>query len=161
MTLSLTSRSLVNTVLPETAEYLCNLLGYDKFLPGSSGVEACEAAVKLARKWGYRVKGVQDNNANILLASNCFWGRSITACGASTDPTRSADFGPFTPGFSFAEYNNVEAVKAHLENTPNCVAVMLESIQGEGGIIIPQKDYLAKIKALTVKHNCLLVVDEV
>lgn len=157
----MTSRSLVNTVLPETAEYVCNLLGYEKFFPNSSGVEACEAAVKLARKWGYRIKGIPHNQADILLAQNCFWGRSITASGACTDPTRMADYGPFTPGFSFVEYNNVEAIQRHLENTPNCAAVMLESIQGEGGIVIPQEDYLAKVKALTVKHNCLLIVDEV
>jgi len=82
----MTSRSLLNTSLPVTAEYICNLLGYDKYLPASSGVEACEAAVKLARKWGYTVKGVEEDRANIIMANGCFWGRSITASGACSDP---------------------------------------------------------------------------
>lgn len=157
----MTSRSLMNTSLPVTAEYVCNLLGYDKFLPASSGVEACEAAVKLARKWGYTVKEVEENSANIILANDCFWGRSITASGNCSDPARYTNFGPHTPGFSLVPYNDVAAVKYQLQNNPNTVAVMVEAIQGEGGVIVPDDGYLYELKKLTEKYNCLLIIDEV
>ena len=97
----------MNTHLGPFAEYLCNLLGYDKFLPSSSGVEACESAVKLARRWGYTVKGVEPNKASVVLMKNNFWGRSITASGACDDPVRFTNFGPFTPGLPLVSYNNV------------------------------------------------------
>lgn len=90
------------------AEYLCNLLGFDKYLPSSSGVEACESACKLARRWGYVVKKVEPNKASILMANGCFWGRSITACSGSNDYDRYANFGPLTPGFPLVDYNNVQ-----------------------------------------------------
>jgi len=90
------------------AEYICNLLGYDKFLPSSGGVEACESACKLARRWGYVVKGVEHDKASIIMMNNNFWGRSITASGASNDFSRCNNFGPFTPGFPLIDYNNVE-----------------------------------------------------
>jgi ornithine--oxo-acid transaminase len=93
--------------LPETAEQVCKFVGYDKFLACSSGVEACEAAVKVARRWGYVVKKVPDNQANILMMNGVFWGRSITASGACSDPNRYRQFGPFTPGFSLVDYNDV------------------------------------------------------
>jgi len=158
---SLTSRSLLNTVLPETAEAICKFTNYDKFLACSSGVEACEAAVKVARRWGYVVKGVPDGHANILMMNGVFWGRSISASGANSDPTRSRLFGPFTPGFSLVDYNNVDAIENHLQTNPHCVAVMLEPIQGEGGMIVPDDGYLAKIRALCDKYNVLMVCDEV
>ena len=159
--ISLTSRSLLNAVLPETAEAICKFTGYDKFLACSSGVEACEAAVKVARRWGYVVKGVPDGQANILKMNGVFWGRSITASGANSDPLRSRLFGPFTPGFSLVDYNNVDAIEQHLKTTPNCVAVMLEPIQGEGGMVVPDDGYLAKVRALCDKYNVLMVCDEV
>lgn len=108
--LSMSSRSLLNSSLPVTAEYLCNLLGYDKYLPASSGVEACEAAVKLARKWGYTVKGVEDDRASVIMVNGCFWGRSITACGNTSNQAIAKNFGPHTPGFPLVPYNDVAAV---------------------------------------------------
>jgi ornithine--oxo-acid transaminase len=143
------------------AEYLTNLLGYDKFLPSSSGNEATEGAVKLARRWGYVVKGVEKDKATVLMAQKCFWGRSITASGGSSDPRRLTDFGPFTPGFPLVPYDDVDAIENYLASDKNCVAVMLEPIQGEAGTIIPQEGYLAKVKTLCEKYNCLLIADEV
>lgn len=104
----------MNTELPEFAEYLCKLLGKDKFLPMSSGVEACESSVRLARKWGYKVKGVPQDQANLILANGCFWGRSIVASGACSDPVRYTNFGPHTPGFTLVDYNDVSAIETAL-----------------------------------------------
>lgn len=140
---------------------ICDLLGYEKFLPSSSGVEACESACKLARRWGYVIKGVEHDKASIIMAKGCFWGRSITASGGSDDPSRYTNFGPFTPGFPLVPYNDVEAVEAYLMKDKNCVAIMLEPVQGEGGVIIPADGYLTKIKALCEKYNILLIADEV
>lgn len=159
--LTQTSRAFLNTEMPEFAEQICTLLGYDKFLPSSSGVEACESACKLARRWGYVVKGVEHDKASIIMANNNFWGRSITASGGCDDPTRYTNFGPFTPGFPLAPYDDVDAIERALQADPNCCAVFLEPIQGEGGVIIPQDGYLAKVKALCKKYNVLLVSDEV
>ena len=161
MKVSLTTRSYINTSTAPAIKELCELTGYDKFLPCSSGVEACEAAVKLVRRWGYTVKGIPDGEANILMMNGVFWGRSITASGANSDPTRSHKFGPFTPGFSLVDFDNLGQIEAHLKSHPNCCAVMLEAIQGEGGVIVPAEDYVAKVKALCEKYNVLLAVDEV
>lgn len=131
------------------------------FLPSSTGVEACESAVKVARKWGYLVKGVESGQANVLMASRCFWGRSITACSGSDDPKRYTNFGPMTPGFPLVPYNDPEAIEAYVKRDPNCVAVMLEPIQGEGGVVIPEPGYLRKVKEICERHNVLLITDEV
>lgn len=143
--LTQTSRAFLNTHLGPFSEYLCNLLGYDKFLPSSSGVEACESACKLARRWGYVVKGVEHDKASIIMMNNNFWGRSITASGACDDETRYQNFGPFTPGFPLVAYNDVDAVEAYFKSDPNCVGIMIEPIQGEGGVIIPDLGYLARV----------------
>lgn len=156
-----TSRSYYNTTLGAAAKKLCDLMGYEKFLPCSSGVEACEAAVKVARKWGYSVKGVPDDQANILMMNKVFWGRSITASGINSDPKRKFQFGPFPKGFDLVDFNDVDAIRVHLENTPNCVAVMLEPIQGEGGFVVPDDGYLTAVRALCDKHNVLMMCDEV
>ena len=156
-----TSRAFHNTEMGTFSEYLGDLLGFDKFLPSSSGVEACESACKLARRWGYVVKGVEDDKANILMANGCFWGRSITACSGSDDFQRYNQFGPLTPGFPLVPYNDIEAMEQYFKNDPNCVGVMLEPIQGEGGVIIPQEGYLQKVKDLCTKYNVLLITDEV
>lgn len=142
-------------------EYICNLLGFDKFLPSSSGVEACESACKLARRWGYVVKGVEADKASILMANGCFWGRSITGCSGSNDPMRYTNFGPLTPGFPLVPFNDVGAIEDYFKRDPNCVAVMLEPIQGEGGVVIPESGYLRKVKDLCEKYNVLLITDEV
>lgn len=106
------SRSLLSSQLADTAEFLCDYLGFEKFLSCSSGVEACEAAVKLSRKWGYVVKGVPANTASVVMANNCFWGRSITASGACSDASRGENFGPHTPGFHLVPYNDTQALEA-------------------------------------------------
>jgi len=144
-----------------TAEFLTTLLGYDKMLPMNTGVEACETAVKLARRWGYRSKGIPDNQAKVVMCNGNFWGRSITASGACDDPQRYAHFGPFTPGFPLVDYNDVDALRGVLEKDPHVCAVMFEPIQGEGGVIVPAHDYLRRVKELCKKHNVLLVLDEV
>lgn len=159
--LHLCSRSLNQNVLPKTAEYLCNMFGYDKLLPQSSGVEAVETCVKVARRWGYAKKGVPDGHANILNMLNSFWGRSVTACGNSGVYDRGHQFGPHTPGFAHVEYNNVNAIEDHLKKTPNCVAVMMEPLQGEGGIIVPSPGFLADVRRLCDKYNVLMICDEV
>jgi len=140
--LTQTSRSFLNTQMGTFAEYLCNVMGYEMFLPSSTGVEACESACKLARKWGYNVKGVEHDKASIIMANGNFWGRSITASGACDDPSRYTGFGPFTPGFPLVDYNDVDAVEAMFKADPNIVGIMVEPIQGEGGIIMPQEGYL-------------------
>jgi ornithine--oxo-acid transaminase len=126
--LTQTSRAFHNTKMGEFSEYLTGLLGFDKFLPSSSGVEACESACKLARRWGYVVKGVENDKASIIMAKGCFWGRSITASGGSSDPKRYTNFGPFTPGFPLVNFNDVNAIEEELKRDKNCVAVMLEPI---------------------------------
>jgi len=111
-----------------TAEYLTKLLGYEKFLPMNTGVEACETAVKIARRWGYVVKGVPKDKAEVVMANGNFWGRSITASGACDDPARYTNFGPFTPGFPLIPYNDINAVKTIFESNPNIVGIMFEPI---------------------------------
>ena len=143
------------------SKQLCDLLGYEKFLPSSTGVEACESACKLARRWGYVVKGVEHDKASIVMANGCFWGRSITASGGCDDESRYKNFGPFTPGFPLVPYNDVPALEAYFKSDPNCCAVMLEPIQGEGGVIIPQEGYLKQVRELCDKYNVLLITDEV
>jgi len=140
------------------SNYLCELLGYVKFLPSSTGVEACESACKRARRWGYVVKGVEHDKASIVMANGCFWGRSITASGGCDDPQRYNNFGPFTPGFPLVPYDDVDAIETYFKSDPNCVGIMLEPIQGEGGVIIPQEGYLKKVKALCEKYNVLLAM---
>ena len=113
----------------DTAEYLCKLLGYDKFLPMNSACEGAETAVKLARRWGYNVKGIPDNEAIVIVMKGAFWGRSITASGASDDPIRYERFGPFTPGFELVDYNNIPALRKKFEEKgKNICAVKVEPI---------------------------------
>ena len=151
----------MNKELVQFAEFICNLLGYDKFLPANGGAEACETAVKVARRWGYAVKGVEHDKASVIMAKRNFWGRSITGSGACDDPPRYKDFGPFTPGFPLVDYDDVQAIEAQIMSDPNTVAVFLEPVQGEGGIHVPQPGYLKKVKDICEKHNVLLVCDEV
>ena len=158
---SLTSRAFHNTELGKFADYLTDLIGYDKLIPMNSGVEADETACKMARRWGYRVKGIPDDQAMILFPTGNFWGRSITASGACDDPSRYHQFGPFTAGFDLFQYNDLEALDAKLTQFPNTCAVFVEPIQGEGGVIIPHEGYLQGVKALCEKHNVLMCADEI
>ncbi|GAB4818596.1 hypothetical protein N2152v2_005642 [Parachlorella kessleri] len=130
--LTLTSRAFFNDVLGEYEEYITKLLGYDKVLPMNTGVEGGETAIKLARRWGYDVKGVPKYQGKILFAKDNFWGRTTSAISSSTDPDSYEGFGPFMPGFEVIPYNDVEALRAKLESDPNIVAFMVEPIQVGG-----------------------------
>lgn len=159
--LTLSSRAFGNDKLAEYSEYICNLLNYEKILPTNTGVEAGETAIKLARSWGYNVKNIDKYKAKIIFAENNFWGRTITAASSSSDPLAYENFGPFTPGFIKVPYNNIEAIADVLANDEDICAIMLEPIQGEAGIIIPDNDYLKKVKQLCQMFGVLLICDEV
>jgi len=159
--ITLTSRAFHNTQLGEFGKYLTGLLGYDKFIPMNTGVEADETAIKIARRWAYRVKGVPDDQAMVLFPKSCFWGRSITACGACDDPLRKTEFGPFTPGFELCNWDDAEDLESRFKANPNICAFVLEPIQGEGGLNVPSDGYLTKVRALCTKYNVLMIADEI
>jgi ornithine--oxo-acid transaminase len=158
--LTLTSRAFHNDQLGPFEQYITNLLGYDRVLPMNTGVEGGETAVKLARKWGYTVKGIPSNQAKVIFASGNFWGRTIAAISTSQDEDSYADFGPFVPGFEIVEYNNIEALEQSFQDA-NVAAFMVEPIQGEAGVIMPSDDYLKQVRALCAKYNVLWIADEV
>lgn len=156
-----TSRAFHNDQMGQACEYLCKTLGYDKFLPMNSGAEAGETSVKLARRWGYVKKGIPSNQAKVVVMEGNFWGRTITASGACDDPVRYENFGPFTPGFPMVPFNDIPAIKKMFETDPNIAAILLEPIQGERGVIIPDHGYLTEVKKLCKKHNVLMILDEI
>lgn len=160
-TLSLTSRAFYNDVLGQYEEYITKLFGYDKVLPMNTGVEGGETACKLARRWGYDVKGVPKNQAVILFAENNFWGRTLAAISSSTDPESYGGFGPYMPGFEVIPYNDLAALESKLKSNPNIVAFMVEPIQGEAGVVVPDEGYLRGAHALLKEHQALLIGDEV
>lgn len=159
--LTLTSRAFHNNVLGEFEEYLHNFFGYDKALPMNSGVEAVETAMKLCRKWAYEVKGVPQNQAKILFAQDNFHGRTLTVISASNDPTSRTGFGPYMSGIDSVPYNDLEALEEKLANDPNIAGFIVEPIQGEAGVVVPDEDYLPGIARLCKKHNVLFVADEI
>jgi len=159
-TLTLTSRAFYNNVLGEYEKYITNLFGYDKVLPMNTGVEGGETAVKLARKWAYTVKGIPDNQAKIIFAEGNFWGRTLAAISSSTDPECKDGFGPYMPGYVIIPYNDINALEKALED-PNVVAFMVEPIQGEAGVVVPEEGYLKKAAELCKARNVLLICDEV
>ncbi len=159
--LTLTSRAFYNDQLGTYMEFIAKKFKFDKVLPMNTGVEAGETAIKLARKWGYEKKGVEINKATVLFAENNFWGRTISACSSSTDPTCYTNFGPFMEGMEIIKYNNITALEEKLNKNPNIVAYMLEPIQGEAGIIIPDEGYLRKVQEVCKKYNVLMIADEV
>jgi len=161
MYLTLTSRAFYNDKLGDYQEFMCNTFGYEKLLPMNTGVEATETAVKLARKWGYEVKNVPENKAIVLFPNGNFWGRSIAAISASTDPTSYTNFGPYVPNFEKIEYNNINALEKKLIENKNIVAYVMEPIQGEAGVIIPTYGYLKKVRDICNKYNILLIFDEI
>lgn len=160
--LTLTSRAFHNNVLGEYCEYVCNFFNYKRLLPMNTGVEACESACKIARKWAYNIKGVPENKAIMVFAANNFWGRSFAAVSASTDPSAFTGYGPFMPGFEIVEYNNISQLESlFAEKHSQIAAFMCEPIQGEAGVIIPDDDYLTAVRALCTKYNILWIADEV
>lgn len=159
-TLTLTSRAFYNNVLGEYEKYITELFGYDKVLPMNTGVEGGETAVKLARRWGYDVKGIKKNEAKIIVANENFHGRTMMAVSASTDPDSFEGYGPFLPGFIKIPFNDIPALEKALEN-PDVCAFMVEPIQGEAGVFVPDDGYLKKAQQLCKAKNVLLVCDEV
>lgn len=153
-------RALYSSVLGEYQEYITKLFGYDKVLPMNTGVEGGETACKLARRWGYDVKMIPENQAKIIFAEGNFWGRTLSAVSSSTDPSSYARFGPFMPGFDLVPYDDLNALEQKLED-PNVCAFMVEPIQGEAGIIVPQNGYLSEVRRLCTKYNVLFIADEV
>uniref|UniRef100_A0A8C6UHF0 Ornithine aminotransferase n=1 Tax=Neogobius melanostomus TaxID=47308 RepID=A0A8C6UHF0_9GOBI len=158
--LALTSRAFYNDVLGAYEEYVTRLFGYDKVLPMNTGVEAGETACKLARKWAYTVKGVPKNQAKIIFANGNFWGRTMAAISSSTDPSSYEGFGPYMPGFELIPYNDIPSLEKALQD-PNVAAYMMEPIQGEAGVVVPDPGYLTKVRQLCTKHNVLWIADEV
>jgi len=156
---TLTSRAFRNDQLPLLYKELSELTGYEMSLPMNSGAEAVETAVKLARKWAYRVKGVPRHQAEIIVASGNFHGRTVTIVSFSTEPSYRDDFGPFTPGFKVVPYGDARAIEQAI--TPNTAAVMLEPIQGEGGVLIPQAGYLKQVSEICKANNVLFIADEI
>ncbi len=159
-TLTLTSRAFYNNVLGEYEEYVTKYFGYDKVLPMNTGAEADETALKLARKWGYKVKGIPQNEAKIVVCNENFHGRTITIISMSTDPDAYSDYGPYTPGFVKIPYNDLDALEKELKD-PNVAAFLVEPIQGEAGVYVPEDGYLKKSYDLCKKYNVLFIADEV
>lgn len=158
--LTLTSRAFHHDLLGAFEEYICAYFGYDRVLPMNTGVEAGETAIKLARKWAYEVKGVTPNKAKVVFAAGNFWGRTIAAVSSSTDPDSYTNFGPFVPGFEVVPYNDLERLEAAISDG-DTAAFMVEPIQGEAGVIIPDEGYLAGVRALCSKYQVLFIADEI
>jgi len=156
---TLTSRAFYNDQFPLLAKELCDLTGYDMLIMMNSGAEAVEAGIKSARLWGYQVKGIPDNQAEILVCGHNFHGRTITAISLSTTPLYKKDFGPLTPGFKPIPFGDTEALEAAI--TPNTAGFLMEPIQGEGGVIVPPDGYLRAVREICERHNVLLIADEI
>lgn len=160
-TLTLTSRAFYNNQLGIFEEYITNYFGFDKVLPMNTGAEAVETALKLCRKWAYEVKGIPENQAQIIVCENNFHGRTTTIISFSNDETARKNFGPFTAGFIKIPYDDIEALENVLKSTPNIAGFLVEPIQGEAGVYVPSEGYLAKAKALCTQYNALFIADEV
>ena len=158
--LTLTSRAFYNNALGEFEEFITKYFGYDKVLPMNSGAEADETALKLCRKWAYKVKGIKEDEAKIIVCENNFHGRTITVVSMSTDPDSYGGYGPFTPGFIKIPYNNIPALEKELED-PNIAGFFVEPIQGEAGVFVPDSGYIKKAYDLCKAKNVLFIADEV
>ena len=160
-TLCLTSRAFYNDVLGPFEKYATTYFGYDKLLPMNTGAEAVETAIKIARKWAYEKKGVDEKSAQIIVCENNFHGRTTTIISFSSDEGARNNFGPYTPGFIKIPYDDINALKEALENNENLAAFLVEPIQGEAGVFVPAAGYLKQAKELCEKHNVLFIADEV
>ena len=158
--LTLTSRAFYNSVLGEFEQYITGYFGYDKVLPMNTGAEGDETALKLCRKWAYEVKGIENNKARIIVCMNNFHGRTITVISMSTDPDAYEGFGPYTPGFIKIPYDDIDALAKELED-PNVAGFLVEPIQGEAGVYVPETGYLIKAYELCKQKNVLFIADEV
>ncbi|HHE71610.1 MAG TPA: ornithine--oxo-acid transaminase, partial [Chloroflexi bacterium] len=157
--LTLTSRAFRNDQLPLLAQELCELSGYDMMLPMNSGAEAVETALKAARLWGYRVKHIPDDRAEIIACEHNFHGRTIAILSFSTEPLYRSGFGPYPPGFKVIPYGDAQALERAI--TPNTAAFLVEPIQGEAGVIVPPEGYLRAVREICDRHNVLLIADEI
>ncbi len=158
--LTLTSRAFHSSLLGEYEQLISSYFGYDKVLPMNTGVEAGETAIKLARRWGYKVKGIPTNRAKIIFATGNFWGRTLAAISSSTDPSSYENFGPFMPGFELIAYNDLNALESALQDK-NVAGFMFEPIQGEAGVVVPDEGYLSGIRNLCSQYNVLMIADEI
>ena len=159
--LTLTSRAFYNDMLGKYEKYATSYFGFDKLLPMNTGAEAVETALKICRKWAYEVKGIDENEAEIIVCKNNFHGRTTTIISFSNDPVARKNFGPYTKGFIKIDYDNLEQLEAALKNNNNVAGFLVEPIQGEAGVYVPTEGYLAKAKALCEKYNVLFIADEV
>ena len=158
--LTLTSRAFHNNILGQYEKFITEFFGYDKVLPMNTGVEGGETAVKLARKWGYEVKQIPKDAAKIVFVEGNFWGRTLGAISSSTDPSSTNGFGPFMPGYEVIPYNDLNSLRTALKD-PNVAAFMVEPIQGEAGVVVPDENYLKKAYDLCKESNVLFIADEV
>src|SRR3954470_7677184 len=158
--LTLTSRAFHSNLLGEYARYITEYFGYDKVLPMNTGVEGGETAVKLARRWGYVKKGIPENKAKIIFAEGNFWGRTLAAISSSTDPSSYKGFGPYMPGFELVPYNDMAALERAFQDS-NVAAFMVEPIQGEAGVVLPDEGYLKGVRQLCTEYNVLFIADEI
>jgi ornithine--oxo-acid transaminase len=158
--LTLTSRAFHNNLLGEYERYISSYFGYDKVLPMNTGVEAGETAIKLARRWGYTVKGIEANQAKIIFAAGNFWGRTLAAISSSTDPSCYENFGPYMPGFEVIAYNNLNELETALQDK-NVAGFMFEPIQGEAGVVVPDDGYLKGVRDLCTQNKVLMIADEI
>jgi ornithine--oxo-acid transaminase len=158
--LTLTSRAFHNNLLGEYEKYITEYFGYDKVLPMNTGVEGGETAIKLARRWGYNIKGIAENKAKIIFAEGNFWGRTLAAISSSTDPSSFKGFGPYMPGFGIVPYNDLVALEEALKDK-EVAAFMVEPIQGEAGVVIPDDGYLKAVRDLCNKYHVLFIADEI
>jgi ornithine--oxo-acid transaminase len=158
--LTLTSRAFHNNLLGEYERFITAYFGYDKVLPMNTGVEGGETAIKLARRWAYTKKGVEENKAKVIFAEGNFWGRTLAAISSSTDPSSYHHFGPFMPGFELVPYNDTIALEKAFQDKNVC-AFMVEPIQGEAGVVIPDEGYLQKVRTLCTAYNVLFIADEI
>lgn len=158
--LTLTSRAFYNNILGEYAKYITAYFGYDKVLPMNTGVEGGETAIKLARRWGYVKKNIPHNQAKIVFAKDNFWGRTLAAISSSTDPSSYHNFGPFMPGFELVPYSDLAALEKAFQDT-HVAAFMVEPIQGEAGVVLPDEGYLKGVRDLCTEYNVLFIADEI
>jgi ornithine--oxo-acid transaminase len=159
--LTLTSRAFYNDKLGAAEKYICEYFGYEKALYMNSGAEAVETAIKLARKWGYMKKGIAPHNAEIVVVEHNFHGRTTGIISFSTDPDSTKGFGPYMPGYKVIPYNDLDALEQALKENPNICGFLVEPIQGEAGVVVPEEGYLAKAHALCKEYNVLLMADEI
>ncbi len=160
-TLTLTSRAFYNDMLGKYEKFACEYFGFDKLLPMNSGAEGVEAAIKVCRKWAYEVKGVNENNAKIIVCNKNFHGRTTTIVSFSSDDTANKNFGPYSNGFINIDFDDLDALETILKNNANIAGFLVEPIQGEAGVYVPQEGYLKKANALCKQYNVLFIADEI